>query len=102
MGLDDAPVRHARCRVRAERQVTTREAELPIVEIFGLTAQLNQLSSLHTADGTRLPIPAGFGAEILASDLGLRHDYPTNYDYLETSAGRRCRWPTWPAWSTGR
>jgi len=67
--------------------VTTRQAELPIVEIFGLTAQLNQLSSLHTADGTRLPIPAGFGAEILASDLGLRHDYATNYDYLETSAG---------------
>ena len=67
--------------------VTTREAELPIDEIFGLAAQLNQLSGLHTAGGSRLPIPAGFGAEILASDLGLRHDYATNYDYLETSAG---------------
>jgi len=68
-------------------QITTRGAELPIVQIFGLTAQLNALSRLHTANGTRLPIPAGFAEEVLGSDLGLRHDYPSNYDYLETSAG---------------
>jgi hypothetical protein len=67
--------------------ITTREAELAIVQIFGLTAQLNALSSLHTADGTRLPSPVGFGQEILASDLGLRHNYPTGSDYLETNAG---------------
>jgi cell wall-associated NlpC family hydrolase len=67
-------------------QITTRTAELAIVQIFGLTAQLNALSSLHTNNGTRLPIPAGFAAEVLGSDLGLRHDYPSNYDYLETSA----------------
>jgi len=67
--------------------VTTREAELAIVQIVGLTAQLNQLSTLHTADGTRLPIPAGFAQEVIASDLGLRHDYPSSDDYLETSAG---------------
>ena len=67
--------------------VTTRQAEQAIVQIFGLNSEVNQLSGLHTADGTRLPIPAGFGAEIVASDLGLRHDYPSNYDYLETAAG---------------
>jgi hypothetical protein len=66
--------------------ITTREAELPIVQILGLSAQLNALASLHTANGTRLSVPAGFGEEIVASDLGLRHDYPSSYDYLETAA----------------
>jgi cell wall-associated NlpC family hydrolase len=68
-------------------QVTTRGAELAIVEIFGLTSQLNALSSLHTSNGTRLPIPTGFAEDVIASDLGVRHDYPSSYDYLETSTG---------------
>jgi cell wall-associated NlpC family hydrolase len=67
--------------------ITTRDAELAVVQIFGLTAQMNALSALHTNNGQRLPIPSGFAAEVLGSDLGLRHDYPSNYDYLETSAG---------------
>jgi hypothetical protein len=67
--------------------ITTRAAELAIVQVFGLTPEMNALATLHTDNGTRLPIPAGFAEEVIASDLGLRHDYPSGYDYLETSAG---------------
>jgi hypothetical protein len=68
-------------------KVTTRTAELAIVRIFGLGSELHALSTLHMQNGTRLAIPAGFAEEVLASELGLRHDYPTSYDYLETYAG---------------
>ena len=67
--------------------ITTRTAELAITRIFGLGPELTALSRLHMANGTRIAIPSGFAEEVLAAELGLRHDYPTAYDYLGTYAG---------------
>jgi cell wall-associated NlpC family hydrolase len=63
--------------------VSTRAAEVAIVRIFGLGTEVHALDTLHTANGTRLSVPTGFGQEVLAAELGLRFNYPSRYDNLE-------------------
>lgn len=67
--------------------VTTRTAEAAIVRIFGLETEARALTDLHTENGTRVRVPAGFAVEVLGGELGLRHDYATRYDDLATYAG---------------
>jgi len=64
--------------------VSTRTTEVAIVRIFGLGAEVHALATLHTQNGTRLRVPADFGQEVLAAELGLRYNYPSQYDNLET------------------
>lgn len=65
--------------------VTPRTAELTITRVLGLGHELQALADLHTANGTRLPLPAGFPEEVLGAELGLRHNYPTADEALETN-----------------
>jgi len=64
--------------------VSTRTAEVAIVRVFGLGAEVHALDTLHTASGTRLVVPPAFGQEILTAELGLRYNYPSRYDNLES------------------
>ncbi len=68
-------------------QVSTRAAEVAIVRIFGLGAEVHALDTLHTENGTRLSVPPAFGQEVLAAELGLRYNYPSRYDNLEVGPG---------------
>jgi cell wall-associated NlpC family hydrolase len=65
--------------------VTGVTAEVAITRVLGLGTQITALNTLHTADGTRLPVPSGFGAQVLAAELGLRHNYPFATEKLETA-----------------
>src|SRR5450631_494194 len=49
--------------------VSTRTAEVAIVRVFGLGAEVHALDTLHTASGTRLVVPPAFGQEILTAEL---------------------------------
>jgi len=64
-------------------QVSTRAAEVAIVRIFGLGAEVHALDTLHTINDTPLSVPPDFGQEVLAAELGLRYNYPSRYDNLE-------------------
>ena len=65
-------------------QLSTRTTEVAIVRVFGLSAEVHALDTLHTANGTRLGVPVAFGQEVLAAELGLRYNYSSAYDNLET------------------
>ena len=69
------------------RQVSTRAAEVAIVRILALGAEVHALDTLHTQNGTRLRVPPAFGQEVLAAELGLRYNYPSRYDNLELGPG---------------
>ncbi len=63
--------------------VTGRVADITVVRVLGLTDPVRALNTLHTTNGLRLKIPVAFGQEVLAEQLGLRHNYPAQYDNLE-------------------
>jgi cell wall-associated NlpC family hydrolase len=65
--------------------VTGVTAEVAITRVLGLGPEITALNTLHTDDGTRLPVPSGFGAQVLAAELGLRHNYPFSVEKLETA-----------------
>jgi hypothetical protein len=65
--------------------VTGRVADITVVRALGVTTPIAALNTLHTANGMRLRIPAAFGQEVIAEQLGLRHNYPAQFDNLETN-----------------
>ena len=65
--------------------VTGVTAEVAITRVLGLGTEISTLNTLHTANGTRLPVPSGFGSQVLAGELGLRHNYPFSVEKLETA-----------------
>ncbi|MFN8123598.1 MAG: C40 family peptidase [Thermoleophilia bacterium] len=68
---------------RPDDPATGRIANLAVVRALGLTAELRGLAGIHTADGRRLRIPAGFAPAVLARELGLRVNYPAQYESAE-------------------
>ncbi|MFN8109157.1 MAG: C40 family peptidase [Thermoleophilia bacterium] len=65
--------------------VTARQADAAVVRALGLTDELRGLAGLHTADGTRFRLPAGFAAAVLVREMGLRHNYPADVEAVERS-----------------
>lgn len=63
--------------------VTARTASVAVLNALGLQAEMRGLNQIHTADGRRLKVPAGFGAAVLSRELGLRYNYPAADDALE-------------------
>lgn len=65
--------------------VTARTAAVAVVRSLGLNDEMRGLNMIHTADGRRLKVPAGFGAAVISRELGLRYNYPAADDALEHS-----------------
>ena len=68
--------------------VTGRVADVSVVDVLGLNTEVRALNTLHTANGLRLKVPAAFGQEVLAEQLGLRHNYPAQFDNLEANVSQ--------------
>ena len=68
---------------RPDEPATGRVAGMAVIRALGLTAELRGLSRIHTADGRRLRIPAGFAPAVLTRELGLRVNYPFQNESLE-------------------
>lgn len=64
-------------RVRPDDPVTAREADQAFVRLLPLEAERRGLASLPYR------LPAGFPSEVLAAELGLRHNLPAADDALE-------------------
>lgn len=53
---------------------------------LGLRAERQGLGRLASADGVRLRLPPGFATEVLARELGLRHNYLSPDDAWSAAA----------------
>jgi hypothetical protein len=68
--------------------VTGRMADIAVVRVLGLASEVRGLNTLHTANGLRVAIPPAFGQIVLANELGLHHDYPLQFENLETNVNQ--------------
>jgi cell wall-associated NlpC family hydrolase len=90
--------------------VTKLDLDRALVRALGLTAEIQGLTAIHTADGVALQHRDGFAELVLAQQLGLHYNHPTSADIREllpVSAVRRADaayalWRTWSARGTSR
>ena len=72
-------------RVRPDDPISAREADQAFVRLLPLEAERRGLASLPYR------LPPGFPSEVLAAELGLRHNLPADDDALERGPGQPAR-----------
>jgi len=70
--------------------VSGRLGNRVVVRALGFAEERARLGRLRLG-GARLGLPAGFATEILARELGLRHNYPSEHEALERGADEPLR-----------
>lgn len=83
-------------------KVTAGEVSAALVRALGRKPVADALSSVRSPDGWDPEVSPRFGTEIVARELGLRHDRPTSEEAWEASAGEPMRqadiaWAVWKA-----
>ena len=71
----------------ADDTITQLQFDKAVVRILGLLPAAKTLSTIHTSDGWRPPIPVGFGVEQMVRAIGARVNAPTGSD----------QWELWPS-----
>lgn len=71
---------------RTKGKVTAGEVSSALVRVLGLKPLADQLSTIKSPDGWNPQVAANFGTEVVARELGLRHDRPTTEEAKEASA----------------
>ncbi|MBK5229245.1 MAG: C40 family peptidase [Actinobacteria bacterium] len=74
---------------RTEGKVTAAEVDRALVKVLGKRAVSDHLADLAAPDGWAPKRPAWFGDEIVAREMGLRHDRPVGEDEYEASANEK-------------
>ena len=87
---------------KTKGKVTAGEVSAALVRALGRKPIADALASAKSPDGWDPEVSARFGTEIVARELGLRHDRPTTEEASETSAGEPMRqadvaWAVWKA-----
>lgn len=68
---------------RPDAPVTARAATTAFLRALGMRPSMAGLARIHTSDGARLTVPAGFPSAVLGRELGFRYNYPAPNDVLE-------------------
>lgn len=71
---------------RTGGKVTAGEVSSALVRKLGLRPLAEQLAATKSPDGWDPEVQADFGTEVVARELGLRHDRPTSEEAKESSA----------------
>jgi cell wall-associated NlpC family hydrolase len=71
----------------ADDTITQLQFDKGVVRILGLLPAAKTLSTIHTSDGWKPPIPEGFGVEQMVRAVGARVNVPAGSDQWEM-------WPT--------
>jgi len=87
---------------RTKGKVTAGEVSAALVRTLGKTDIAAQLSDAKSPDGWDPEVGKRFGTEVVARELGLRHDRPTTEDAAEASAAEPMSqadiaWAVWQA-----
>lgn len=67
-------------------EVTAAEVSAALVEVLGADSIAKELKQAESPDGWSPGVGRRFGSEVVARELGLRHDRPTTEDANEASA----------------
>ncbi|MPZ69157.1 MAG: hypothetical protein GEU71_06455, partial [Actinobacteria bacterium] len=76
---------------RSKGKVTAAEVSRTLVKKLGKIEIADRLDRLESPDNWNPDRPSWFGSEIVAREMGLRHDRPVNEDQHEASAGEKIR-----------
>lgn len=68
-----------------EGKVTAGEVDAALVEALGQSSVARELDNISSPDGWKPSLHRYFGTEILARNMGLRHDRPTTEEVYEAS-----------------
>lgn len=71
---------------RGTGKVTAAEVDAVLVDALGQMPVAKKLQNISSPDGWKPALPSYFGTEILARNMGLRHDRPTTEETYEASA----------------
>lgn len=87
---------------RTKGKVTAGEVSAALVKALGRKALADDLRAVTSPDGWDPEVGKRFGTEIVARELGLRHDRPTSEEKRESSASQPMRqadvaWAVWKA-----
>jgi cell wall-associated NlpC family hydrolase len=87
---------------RGEGHVTAGEVSRSLVKALGMRPIARALGRASSPDGWKPSTPAFFGSEVVARELGLRRDRPTDEERFESSAREEMRqadivWAVWKA-----
>ncbi len=87
---------------RTGGNVTAREVDAALVRALGKAPVAKALANVKSPDGWDPKAGMRFGTEIVAREMGLRRDRPTNQEALEASAGDEMTqadivWSVWKA-----
>ena len=87
---------------RRRGKVTAAEVSAALVKKLGFGGLARSLGDLRSPDGWDPQVGSKFGSEVLARELGLRHDHPTTSEALEARAGdpmpqADVAWAVWQA-----
>lgn len=87
---------------RTKGKVTAGEVSAALVRALGRKALARDLRSVRSPDGWEPGVGRRFGTEIVARELGLRHDRPTSEEKREASVSQPMRqadiaWAVWKA-----
>jgi cell wall-associated NlpC family hydrolase len=76
---------------REKGNVTAGEVSAALVRRLGKDSIADALGKAKSPDGWTPQIPTRFGSEVVARELGLRHDRSTSEERFESSAGQPMR-----------
>ena len=71
---------------RSKGKVTAGEVSTALVRRLGLSPLADRLAAVKSPDGWDPQVKENFGTEVVARELGLRHDRPTTEEVKEASA----------------
>jgi cell wall-associated NlpC family hydrolase len=71
---------------RTKGKVTAAEVSSALVRALGLRPLADRLTTVKSPDGWDPQVKGNFGTEVVARELGLRHDRPTTEEVKESSA----------------
>ena len=76
---------------RTKGRVKAYEVDAALVRALGRGNLARRLNRMKSPDGWDPKVGRHFGTEIVAREMGLRHDRPTHEEHLEASADERMR-----------
>lgn len=87
---------------RTKGKVTAGEVSAALVRALGRKGLANEVREVSSPDGWKPGVGKRFGTEIVAREMGLRHDRPTSEEGHESSAGSPMAqadivWAVWKA-----
>ncbi len=87
---------------RERGTVLAGEVSAALVRKLGKSSIASMLTAAESPDGWQPSVGSRFGSEVVARELGLRHDRPTTEEKFEAAAGQPMRqadivWAVWKA-----